>query len=63
MTHFELIHEPAHYNRNCGCMIPPAWTALLYHDDEPLPRWPCGDTVDEARANVLREFPGAIETG
>jgi len=56
---FEVIFEPEHYNRNCGCTIPAAYTALVYVDDEPLPKWPCGDTREEAIANVRREWPNA----
>ena len=56
----EIIFEPEHYNRNCGCTIPAAYTALVYIDDEPLPKWPCGDTREEAEANVIREWPGAV---
>lgn len=58
---FEIIHEPAHYSRVCGCNIPEAFTAFVYIDDEPLPKWPCGDTREEAVANVQREWPGAKE--
>lgn len=58
---FELTHEPEHYNRNCGCMIPAAWVAILYLDGELQPKWPCGDTREEAIANVLRQWPNANE--
>lgn len=61
MITYELIHEPEHYNATCGCTIPEAWTAFIQIDNEQLPKWPCGSTEAEARANVLREYPGAKE--
>lgn len=57
---FELIYEPRHWNQNCACMIPEAWTALIYDGDESS-KWPCGRTREEALANVRREFPSATE--
>lgn len=56
---FEIIFEAKHWNHNCACMIPAAYTALVYIDDEAMPKWPCGDTHEEAVANVLREHPNA----
>jgi hypothetical protein len=42
-------------------MIPAAYTAFVTADGDQLPKWPCGDTEDEARAYVLKEFPNAVE--
>ena len=59
---FHLEFEEKHYNRNCGCTIPAAWVAYVTDCGVGLPKWPCGDTKAEARANVLREFPNAKES-
>lgn len=61
VTHFEIVHEPEHFNAVCGCTIPEAYTVIPYADDEPLPKWPCGSTEAEARANAMREFPDAVD--
>lgn len=55
----EIRHEAAHYNPVAACMIPEAYTAFIEVDGETLPKWPCGSTYDEAKANVLREYPTA----
>ncbi len=60
MTTVEIIHEPEHYNRNCGCMIPEAYTAFVMIDGEQLSKWPCGSTYQEAIDNVRRECPEAV---
>lgn len=58
---FELIFEPRHYNRNCGCMIPEAWSAFMYDEDgNSQGKWPCGSTRKEAEDNVRREYPEAL---
>ena len=55
----EIRHEAAHYNPTAGCNIPEAYTAFITVDGVTLPKWPCGSTYDEAKANVLREYPAA----
>lgn len=54
----EIIHEPEHWNQNCGCMIPAAWVANVYSGMSRY-KWPCGDTREEAVAYVRRELPDA----
>ncbi len=57
----EIIFEPKHWNRNCACMIPEAWTAFIVSEDGGgHSKWPCGTTRDEAIANVKREYPDAV---
>lgn len=55
----EIIFEDEHWNQNAACMIPAAWVAYMTDGEETLPKWPCGDTREEAEQNVLREFPNA----
>ena len=55
----EIRHEARYWNPNCGCFIPEAYTAFVCVDGEQLPKWPCGSSYKEARANVLREYPTA----
>lgn len=49
-----ITFEPTHYNPRCGCEVPAAWVAYVGKQ-----KWPCGDTRDEAIANVKREYPKA----
>ncbi len=60
----EIIYEPEHYSVVCGCTIPASWTAFIFSEDgDALPKFPCGDTRDEAVKNVRREFPGVRIVG
>ena len=56
----DIIHEPGHFNSNCACFIPSAWSALICIDGDQQPKFPCGSTRDEAIDNVLREYPDAL---
>lgn len=50
-----LVFEPEHFNPVCNCTIPQSWTAFIPGQ----PKWPCGDTQEEAMTNIKREYPKA----
>lgn len=52
----ELQYEPEHFNPRCNCSIPASWTAFFSNGQ---PKWPCGDTREEAESNIRREYPNA----
>lgn len=52
-----LIFEEEHYNANAACTIPAAWVAFVEtREGESFPKWPCGDTEQEAVEYLNREL-------
>lgn len=48
----DLWYVPAHYNRNCGCVIPEAWVARV--------RLACGEIVPEWRGHSPSEIVAEV---
>ena len=48
----EIVFEPEHYSRNCGCTIPEAYVGIVQIDD---PLSPINHTkiMGETRADVI----------
>ncbi len=57
----DIVHEPRHWNRNCGCFIPAAWVGVIEVDGERLPKWH-GNTPRDIVEAVKREFPRVVGT-
>jgi len=57
----DIYHEPEHWNRNCGCMIPEAWVAIIEVDGERQPKLMAATTADLIDA-VKREWGQDVHT-
>lgn len=54
----EVIFEPEHWNQNCGCMIPAAWTAHVDSRDKYTGTVKIsGDTREQAIQLAYAEYP------
>ena len=59
---YQIVYKPEHWNPVAHYLIPAAFVAHVTVGNQDQPMWPCGTTYEEAKANVLREYPRATES-